>query len=58
MESRRNARDYQIERRKKSAVSLQKSPINARSFFNINALLNAGRALGCGEVDENIVRDQ
>ena|ERR1700680_1628381 len=35
-----------IERRKKSALSLQKSPINARSFFNLNALLDAAARSG------------
>jgi hypothetical protein len=58
MENRRNARDYQVERRKKSALSLQKWRKNARSFFNINALLDAASRSRASKLIEKIARDQ
>jgi hypothetical protein len=47
-----------IERRKKSALSLQKSSINARSFFNINALLVAALRSRAAKLIEKTARDQ
>jgi hypothetical protein len=54
-ESRRNVRDYQVELSAKLSVScFLKSPINARSFFNINALPDAGARSCASKLIENL----